>query len=76
MPLEFAALTAKDFVTWLVTLERKDGGVLSYSSALNTHRASLFNLFRDYGYTMSKPLESELTNYFKGAQAQACKGCW
>lgn len=23
MPLEFAALTAKDFVTWLVTLERK-----------------------------------------------------
>ncbi|EEY63480.1 uncharacterized protein PITG_15827 [Phytophthora infestans T30-4] len=45
IPLEFEALDAADFVTWLVTLERKDGCALSYS-ALNTHRAGLFNLFR------------------------------
>ncbi|KAK1939165.1 hypothetical protein P3T76_008549 [Phytophthora citrophthora] len=64
-PLKFDDLTAKGFVTWLVTLERKDGGSLSFSP-LNTHRAGLFNLFRDYGHTMRKALESELTNYFKG----------
>ncbi|OWY97109.1 hypothetical protein PHMEG_00032448 [Phytophthora megakarya] len=71
-PLKFEELQAKDFVTWLVTLERKDGGALSYS-ALNTHRAGLFNLFRDYRHTMSKPLESELTNYFKGLKHKLAK---
>ncbi|ETO99546.1 hypothetical protein F441_23039, partial [Phytophthora nicotianae CJ01A1] len=72
IPLEFEALTAEDFVTWLVTLTRKDGSGLSYS-ALNTHRASLFNLYRDYGCTMSKVLESELTTYFKGLKHTLAK---
>ncbi|OWY95960.1 LOW QUALITY PROTEIN: hypothetical protein PHMEG_00033895 [Phytophthora megakarya] len=71
-PLNFEELQAKDFVTRLVTLERKDGGALSYS-ALNTHRVGLFNLFRDYSHTMSKPLESELTNYFKGLKHKLAK---
>lgn len=31
VPLNFEALDAADFVTWLVTLERKDGGTLSCS---------------------------------------------
>ncbi|ETP43838.1 hypothetical protein F442_09525 [Phytophthora nicotianae P10297] len=72
IPLEFEALTAEDCVTWLVTLTRKDGSGLSYS-ALNTHRASLFNLYRDYGCTMSKALESELTTYFKGLKHTLAK---
>lgn len=72
IPLEFEALDAADFVTWLVTLERKDGCALSYS-ALNTHRAGLFNLFRDYGRTMTKNLDSELTNYFKGLKHKLAK---
>ncbi|KAE8902325.1 hypothetical protein PF003_g14132 [Phytophthora fragariae] len=71
-PLRFDAFVAADFVTWLVTLKRKDGGSLSYS-ALNTHWAGLFNLFRDYGHTMSKSLESELTNYFKGLKNKIAK---
>eukprot|EP00644_Phytophthora_capsici_P017843 jgi/Phyca11/126377/e_gw1.62.142.1 len=72
IPLEFEALTAEVFVTWLVTLTRKDGSGLSYS-ALNTHRASLFNLYRDYGCTMSKTLELELTTYFKGLKHTLAK---
>ncbi|EGZ23677.1 hypothetical protein PHYSODRAFT_372950, partial [Phytophthora sojae] len=72
VPLDFAAVAAEDFVTWLVTLVRTDGGALS-SSVLNTHREGLFNLFRDYGCTMSKNLESELTNYFKGLKNRLAK---
>ncbi|OWZ05561.1 hypothetical protein PHMEG_00022329 [Phytophthora megakarya] len=64
-PLKFDDLTAKNSVTWIVTLERKDRSSLSFS-ALNTHRAGRFNLFRDFGHTMSKALESELTNSLKG----------
>ncbi|ETN04950.1 hypothetical protein PPTG_14682 [Phytophthora nicotianae INRA-310] len=52
-PLIFDTLAAEDFVIWLVTLKRKDDDALSYS-ALNTHRADLCDLFRDYGKTMSK----------------------
>ncbi|ETP50566.1 hypothetical protein F442_04154 [Phytophthora nicotianae P10297] len=64
-PLDFDKLQAQDFVTWLVTLKRRDGGPLSYS-APNTYRAALFNLYRDFGFTMAKTLESELANHFKG----------
>eukprot|EP00644_Phytophthora_capsici_P018376 jgi/Phyca11/130110/e_gw1.91.143.1 len=42
-----------------MTLKHRDGSPLSYS-ALNTHRAALFNLYRDFGFTMAKTLESEL----------------
>ncbi|ETK92366.1 hypothetical protein L915_04258 [Phytophthora nicotianae] len=52
-PLIFDTLVAEDFVTWLVTLKRNDGGVLSLS-ALNKHGAGLSNLFWDHGKTMSK----------------------
>lgn len=63
-PLDFDTLTAEDFVTWLVTLKRKDGGALRYS-ALSTHRAGLFSLFRDFSKTMSKTLETELTLFLR-----------
>eukprot|EP00644_Phytophthora_capsici_P010188 jgi/Phyca11/120278/e_gw1.41.290.1 len=71
-PIIFDTLSAEDFVTWLVTLKRKGCGALSYA-ALNTHRAGLFNLFRDYGKIMSKTLESELTTYFKGLKHKLAK---
>ncbi|KAG9416776.1 hypothetical protein AC1031_001159 [Aphanomyces cochlioides] len=64
-PIQFDQLEAPDFVSWLLSLRKNDGTSLSYS-ALNTHRASLFNLFREYGISMSTALEKELTNYFKG----------
>ncbi|KAG3116394.1 hypothetical protein PI125_g4677 [Phytophthora idaei] len=37
------------------------------------HRATLFNLFRDYGHAVGKTLESELTNYFKGLKHKLVK---
>ncbi|OWZ01316.1 hypothetical protein PHMEG_00027324 [Phytophthora megakarya] len=61
-----------DFVTWLVTLKRRDGGPLSYS-ALNTHRAALFNLYRDFEFTITKTVESEQTNHFKGLKRKLAK---
>ncbi|OWZ08673.1 hypothetical protein PHMEG_00018742 [Phytophthora megakarya] len=70
--LDFAYLQAQDFVTWLATLKRRDCGLLSYS-ALNTHRAVLFNLYRDFELTMTKTLESELANHFKGLKNKLAK---
>ncbi|OWZ14747.1 hypothetical protein PHMEG_00011728 [Phytophthora megakarya] len=64
-PLSFQALGAEDFVVWLLTLCTTTGTQLSYS-ALNTHRAGLFNLFRVYKEGMSKALERGLSDHFKG----------
>ncbi|ETM40248.1 hypothetical protein L914_13755 [Phytophthora nicotianae] len=64
-PLIFDTLAAEDFVIWLVTLKRKDDDALSYS-ALNTHRADLCDLFRDYGKTMSKRWSRSLPPISKG----------
>ena len=47
LPIKFEILEASFFVSWLLTLKKVDGKPLSYS-ALNTHRAGLFNFFRDY----------------------------
>ncbi|KAG7401651.1 hypothetical protein PHYBOEH_011602 [Phytophthora boehmeriae] len=33
-PLDFDGLSAKDFVTWLVIMKRRDGGLLSYSALI------------------------------------------
>ena len=64
-PLHFEQLKASDFVIWLLTLRKRNGKPLSYS-ALNTHRAGLFNLYRDYGVIMSTEVERELKTHFKG----------
>ncbi|KAG6963111.1 hypothetical protein JG688_00008304, partial [Phytophthora aleatoria] len=74
-PLVFDTLAAEDFATWLVTLKRRDSAELSYS-ALNNHRAGLFNLFRDFSKTMSKTLESELTTYFKSLKHKLALGLY
>ena len=68
-PLYFEALQARDFVAWLLTLRKFDGSKPGYST-YNSHRAGLFNLYREYGQTMQRTLESELTTHFKGLKRQ------
>ena len=64
-PILFPLLTAKIFMTWLVTMKKPDGSMLSYSS-YNGHRTGLFNLFRNYKKRMSEDLANELTHHFRG----------
>lgn len=71
-PLHFDQLTATAFIMWLVTLGKSDGCKLGYSS-YNTHRASLFKLYRDYSVTMSKELGDELTIHFRGLKRKIAK---
>ncbi|OWZ20007.1 LOW QUALITY PROTEIN: hypothetical protein PHMEG_0005640 [Phytophthora megakarya] len=49
----------------LMPRKRSDGTALSYS-ALDTHRAGLFNLYRDYGLEIPSAMEKGLQKYFKG----------
>jgi hypothetical protein len=64
-PILFEALTANDFLTWVVSLRKADGTSLSYPS-YNSHRSALFNLFRNFGKVTSKIQESEIQTLFKG----------
>ncbi|KAJ0399556.1 hypothetical protein ATCC90586_002932 [Pythium insidiosum] len=64
-PVEFSRLEASDFVQWLLSLKKQDGSQLGYA-AFNNHRAALFNLYREYQFTMSVNLKSELSTYFRG----------
>ena len=64
-PIFFDLLSAKVFMTWLLSLRKKNGDTYA-SSSYNSHRAALFNLYRDFGATMSTELESELKNHYKG----------
>lgn len=68
-PLRFEALQMDEFGAWLLTLKKPDGSSLSYS-ALNTHRAGLFNLYRDYGLGIPAAMEKELQTYFKGLKRE------
>lgn len=68
-PLKFDELTVTDFMTWIVTLKKKDGSEPCYSTN-NSHRAALFNLFRDSGVHMARDFELELQNHFKGLKRQ------
>ena len=64
-PLRFDQLTVQVFFEWLLTLRKQDGSRPKIS-AFNSHRAALFNLFRDYHVTMSQELVDEMRNHFKG----------
>jgi hypothetical protein len=64
-PLKWHLFTAPEFMTWVVSLKKPDGQKPGYST-YNTHRAALFNLFRDYKQIMSSTLTRELTNHFCG----------
>ena len=58
-------LTAPVFLTWIVSLRKKDGskpGGDSYSS----HRSGLFDLYRSFKVAMSQELQDELKNHYKG----------
>ncbi|ETO85828.1 hypothetical protein F444_00562 [Phytophthora nicotianae P1976] len=68
-PLQFDVLQSDVFEAWLLTLEKRDGSTLSFS-ALKTHRAGLFNLYRDYGCEMSAAMEKDLRQYFKGLKRE------
>ncbi|POM60627.1 LOW QUALITY PROTEIN: hypothetical protein PHPALM_30491 [Phytophthora palmivora] len=65
-------LRADDFVAWLLTLRTTVSTQLSFS-ALNTHSAGLFNLFRVYKEDMSKTLERGLGDHFKGLKRAIAK---
>jgi hypothetical protein len=64
-PIRFDSIDASDYMTWIVSLRTASGGKPGYSS-YNGHRSAFFNLFRNYGKTMSVELASELSNHFKG----------
>jgi hypothetical protein len=64
-PIKFQALKAEDFMMWIVTLKKRDGSKPG-NSAYSTHRAALFNLFRDHKVRMSQDLETELANHYRG----------
>lgn len=64
-PVRFNLLTATDFLAWIVSLKKKDGKPLAFST-FNTHRAALFNLYRDFRVPMSSELSEELSNYYTG----------
>jgi hypothetical protein len=71
-PLKFGDLTAAQFVTWLVTLKKSNASKPG-TSTYALHRAALFNLYRDFHFTMSKELETELSNHFKGLRRQVAR---
>ncbi|ETM41313.1 hypothetical protein L914_12895 [Phytophthora nicotianae] len=66
-PLDFRAVQAQHFLSWILSMKNKDGGYHSFSTYAG-HRSALYNLFRDYHYTMSTQLERELSCHFKGLQ--------
>jgi hypothetical protein len=69
-PIKFNELKAEDFMLWVVSLKKKDGSKPG-RSAYSTHRAALFNLFRDYKVRMSQELEIELANHYRGLKRTA-----
>ena len=50
-PIMFDIMTARDFMTWIVTLRKSDGTRLSASS-FDGHTSGLFKIFRDFGFTI------------------------
>jgi hypothetical protein len=68
-PIEFDTITARYFVTWIVTLRKAEGSVPGYS-AYNCHRAAFLTCSAISAVTMSKQLETELRNHFKGLKRQ------
>ncbi|ETP45572.1 hypothetical protein F442_08037 [Phytophthora nicotianae P10297] len=66
-PLNFSAVEAQHFLSWILSMKNKNGGYHSFST-YEGHRSALYNLFRDYHYTMSPQLERELSCHFKGLQ--------
>jgi hypothetical protein len=64
-PILFDELDASTFMAWLLSLRKADGSSPGYST-FNSHRAALFNLYRDYNRRMRSELSDELVTLFKG----------
>lgn len=71
-PILFEDFEVNHFMQFIVSLRKPDGNKLSYSS-YNTHRAALYNVFRDYKMSMSESLQSELKNHFRGLKRTTTK---
>ncbi len=52
-------------MVWLLSLRKADGSSPGYST-FNSHRAALFNLYRDYNQRMRSERSDELVTLFKG----------
>jgi hypothetical protein len=78
-PLKWDTFAAEDFGAWIQSLRKKNGQAPGFGS-LSSHRAALFNLFRDFKICMKPMLEERLKGFFKGvrrtkaaaAQAGSC----
>ena len=68
-PLKFELLTVPIFFEWLLSL-RKRNGEKPLIGSYNSHRAALYNLYRDYHVIMPVDIETELSNHFKGLKRQ------
>ena len=64
VPLHFSALPADVVAAWLLSLRKKNGENLT--SALNTHRAGVSSLFKEFNETQTKEYKSQMGDYFQG----------
>ena len=64
LPIKFELLNAETFLAFVMNIRKDDGNLVGYS-ALNCHRAALFNLFRDYNVEFPDALKKELSERFK-----------
>lgn len=71
-PIQFENLDERIFMTWLVTMKKKDGTKPQYA-ALSTHRSALFNLYREHGTSFPKKMENNLTDFYCGLKRTRAK---
>ena len=71
-PIQFDAITANDFLLWIVSMRKSDDTELG-SSALSTHRSAFFNLFKDFRETMPSEVSEELATSFQGIKRDRAK---
>jgi len=65
-PIKFQEMTAQDLIIFVMDVRSKaPNQSISYSTA-NNFRTAFFNLFRQCGHIMSKPLETEIANHYRG----------
>jgi hypothetical protein len=64
-PVHFDQISAKDFMTWLASLRKKNGDKPGFST-YNSHRSAFSNMFRYCGILMPSALEKDLATHFKG----------
>ncbi|KAG7350981.1 hypothetical protein IV203_010341 [Nitzschia inconspicua] len=65
-PVKFNDVNVQDFIEWIDSIRKEDGSTPTYST-YNSHRAGIFNLFRDYKQNIV-PFQSELKAHFRGIQ--------